>query len=77
MPRILSHLIIDIALTAAESGLLVFKLIEGEFAHTGAYVDILMDDMAYASYATAKIKSKHMTFNEGKKESRHLLITCY
>ncbi|KAF1916650.1 hypothetical protein BDU57DRAFT_450010 [Ampelomyces quisqualis] len=47
-----------------ESGLLVFKLIEGEFASAGAYVDILMDDMAYSSYSTAKIKSKHMTFNE-------------
>ncbi|KAL1596613.1 Tricalbin-2 [Paraconiothyrium brasiliense] len=47
-----------------ESGLIVFKLIEGEFADTGAYVDILMDDMAFPSYSTAKIKSRHMTFNE-------------
>ncbi|KAF2032834.1 tricalbin [Setomelanomma holmii] len=47
-----------------ESGLLVFKLIDGEFSETGAYVDVLMDDMAYASYSTAKIKSKNMTFNE-------------
>lgn len=47
-----------------ESGLLVFKLIEGEFAETGGYIDILMDDMVYASYSSAKIKSKHMTFNE-------------
>lgn len=52
-------------LTLAESGLLVFKLIEGEFSETGAYVDVLMDDMAYPSYSTAKIKSRHMTFNEG------------
>jgi Ca2+-dependent lipid-binding protein len=47
-----------------ESGLLVFKLIDGEFSTTGAYVDVLMDDMAYASYSTAKIKSRNMTFNE-------------
>ncbi|KAL5118587.1 Tricalbin-2 [Pleosporales sp. CAS-2024a] len=47
-----------------ESGLLVFKLIDGEFSHTGAYVDLLMDDMAYASYSTAKIRSRNMTFNE-------------
>ncbi|KAH8719146.1 hypothetical protein GQ44DRAFT_742030 [Phaeosphaeriaceae sp. PMI808] len=47
-----------------ESGLLVFKLINGEFSDTGAYVDILMDDMAYSSYSTAKIKSRSMTFNE-------------
>lgn len=42
----------------------MFKLIDGEFSQTGAYVDVLMDDMAYASYSTAKIKSRHMTFNE-------------
>jgi Ca2+-dependent lipid-binding protein len=42
----------------------VFKLIDGEFSTTGAYVDVLMDDMAYASYSTAKIKSRNMTFNE-------------
>jgi len=47
-----------------ESGLLVFKLIDGEFARTGGYVDILMDDMAYPSYSSARIKSSHMTFNE-------------
>ena len=47
-----------------ESGLLVFKLIEGEFSDTGAYVDVIMDDMAYPSYSSAKIKSKHMTFGE-------------
>ncbi|KAL5423932.1 hypothetical protein PMIN04_003602 [Paraphaeosphaeria minitans] len=47
-----------------ESGLVVFKLIEGDFAESGGYVDILMDDMAFPSYSSAKIKSKHMTFNE-------------
>ncbi|KAF9690489.1 hypothetical protein EKO04_011358 [Ascochyta lentis] len=47
-----------------ESGLLVFKLIDGEFAETGGYVDVLMDDMAYPSYSSAKIKSRHMTFGE-------------
>ncbi|KAF1952858.1 tricalbin [Byssothecium circinans] len=47
-----------------ESGLIVFKLIEGEFANTGAYVDIIMDDMAFPSYSSAKIKSRNMTFNE-------------
>jgi Ca2+-dependent lipid-binding protein len=43
----------------------VFKLIDGEFADTGAYVDILMDDMSFPSYSSAKIKSKNMKFNEG------------
>lgn len=45
--------------------MLVFKLIDGEFAETGGYVDVLMDDMAYPSYSSAKIKSRHMTFGEG------------
>jgi Ca2+-dependent lipid-binding protein len=44
----------------------VFKLIEGEFASTGGYIDIVMDDMAYPSYFSAKIKSHHMKFNESK-----------
>lgn len=47
-----------------ESGLLVFKLIEGEFARPGGHVDVIMDDMAYASYSSAKIRSHHMTFND-------------
>jgi len=42
----------------------VFKLIEGEFAKTGGYVDVIMDDMAYASYSSAKIRSNKMTFND-------------
>ena len=42
----------------------MFKLIEGEFAKTGGYVDVIMDDMAYASYCSAKIRSNKMTFND-------------
>jgi Ca2+-dependent lipid-binding protein len=57
----------------AESGLIVFKLIDGEFADTGAYIDILMDDMVFPSYSSAKIKSKNMTFNEGMMNSWSLL----
>ncbi|KAF2655015.1 tricalbin [Lophiostoma macrostomum CBS 122681] len=48
----------------AETGLIVFKLIDGDFAESGGYVDIIMDDMAFPSYSSAKIKSKAMTFNE-------------
>ncbi|KAF2748549.1 tricalbin [Sporormia fimetaria CBS 119925] len=47
-----------------ESGLIVFKLLEGEFADTGAYLDIIMDDMAFPSHTTAKIRSRKMNFNE-------------
>lgn len=49
----------------------MFKLIEGEFAGTHAYVDIIMDDMAFPSYSSARIKSHHMTFNEGKSAINH------
>jgi hypothetical protein len=44
----------------------VFKLIDGEFARTGGHVDVIMDDMAYASYSSTKIRSNKMTFNDGK-----------
>jgi len=44
----------------------VFKLIEGEFARTGGHVDVIMDDMAYASYSSTKIRSNKMTFNDGE-----------
>ncbi|EMD88413.1 hypothetical protein COCC4DRAFT_84314 [Bipolaris maydis ATCC 48331] len=55
-----------------ESGLLVFKLIEGEFARTGGHVDVIMDDMAYASYISTKIRSNKMTFNDGM--ARHCIM---
>lgn len=59
-----------------ETGLIVFKLIDGDFAETGAYVDILMDDMAFPSYSSAKIKTRHMNFNEGRIEPVVVWITC-
>ncbi|OJD36623.1 membrane bound c2 domain protein [Diplodia corticola] len=51
-------------LSEYESGLLVFKLVEGEFAHTDCYLEVLMDDQIFASYSSSKIRSKHTTFNE-------------
>ncbi|KAI5780050.1 C2 domain-containing protein [Geopyxis carbonaria] len=47
-----------------ESGLLIFKIIEGDFAHKDCYLEILMDDMYFPSYSTAKIRSKKMKFDE-------------
>ncbi|KAF2712701.1 tricalbin [Pleomassaria siparia CBS 279.74] len=47
-----------------ESGLIVFKLIDGEFPETGGYIDIIMDDMAFPSYSSAKIKTRSTVFNE-------------
>ncbi|KAK7725442.1 Tricalbin-2 [Botryosphaeria dothidea] len=51
-------------LSQYESGLLIFKLIEGEFSETDCYLEVLMDDQVFASYSSSKIRSKHTTFNE-------------
>ncbi|KAL1630040.1 Tricalbin-2 [Diplodia seriata] len=51
-------------LSEYESGLLVFKLVEGEFAHKDCYLEVLMDDQIFASYSSSKIKSNHTVFNE-------------
>lgn len=47
-----------------ESGLIVFKLLEGEFAEPDGHIAIIMDDFAFPAYSSAKIKSRKMTFNE-------------
>ncbi|KAF2090400.1 tricalbin [Saccharata proteae CBS 121410] len=47
-----------------ESGLIIFKLIDGELSRTDCYLEVLMDDQVFPSYATSKIRSKHTTFNE-------------
>lgn len=46
-----------------DCGLVVFKIVEGDFARTGQCVEFLMDDMLYASFRTPKVRSKHTTFN--------------
>ncbi|KAF2815936.1 tricalbin [Mytilinidion resinicola] len=51
-------------LSQYESGLIVFKLIDGEFAAKDCYVQVLMDDMLFPSYQSSKIRSKNHTFNE-------------
>ncbi|KAF2458227.1 hypothetical protein BDY21DRAFT_284327 [Lineolata rhizophorae] len=47
-----------------ESGLIVFKIISGEFSETGCHLEVLMDDMLFPSYRATKIRSKQTTFNE-------------
>ena len=47
-----------------ESGLLIFKLIEGTLAHTDVRVEVVMDDMAFPSFSSAKVKSKQTQFGE-------------
>ncbi|KAK7528268.1 uncharacterized protein IWZ02DRAFT_4294 [Phyllosticta citriasiana] len=47
-----------------ESGLLVFKIIDGELTKTDCYLEVLMDDNVFPSYTSTKIRSKQMTFND-------------
>lgn len=46
------------------SGLLIFKFIEGQASKTDTHLDVLMDDMMYPAYSTAKIKSHNQKFEE-------------
>jgi len=47
-----------------ESGLVVFTIHEGDLAHTGTYLEVIMDDMKFPAYTSARTRSKHYTFNE-------------
>ncbi|KAI9830545.1 MAG: hypothetical protein M1819_005503 [Sarea resinae] len=47
-----------------ESGLLVFKLIEGDLSETNVHLEVLMDDMVFPSYVSSKVRTKHHTFGE-------------
>ncbi|KAK4626893.1 hypothetical protein CLAFUW4_04047 [Fulvia fulva] len=51
-------------LTNYESGLIVFTIHESELAHSGSHLEVLMDDMKFAAYTSAKTRSKNHTFNE-------------
>ncbi|KAF8419946.1 hypothetical protein EV426DRAFT_576746 [Tirmania nivea] len=46
------------------SGLLIFKFIEGQIGKTDTHLDVLMDDMMFPTYSTAKIKSHNQKFDE-------------
>ncbi|KAI9784218.1 MAG: hypothetical protein M1816_001040 [Peltula sp. TS41687] len=61
LPKI--HLTAD-DLGKYESGLIIFKLIEGEFSRSNCRVEVLMDDMRYPSYISSKTKSKSIKFDE-------------
>ncbi|KAF3483927.1 uncharacterized protein GIQ15_03251 [Arthroderma uncinatum] len=47
-----------------ESGLIVFKLEEGDFSTTGTQLEVLMDDNLYPTYTSPKVQSKHMVFGD-------------
>ena len=56
----------EFANTVIESGLLVFKLIEGQLSESDVQLEVLMDDHVFPSYTSQKVKSKHAVFNDGK-----------
>ena len=47
-----------------ESGLLVFQLLEGTLAHSDVRVEVVMDDMLFPSFSSAKAKSRQVQFGE-------------
>ena len=46
------------------SGVLIFKMIEGELAHKDCYLEVVFDDYAFASYTSAKARSRHQKWDE-------------
>jgi len=47
-----------------ETGLLVFKIIDGDMAQTGCHLEVVMDDNVFPAYISAKTKSRQFSFNE-------------
>jgi len=47
-----------------ETGLLVFKIIEGDMAQVGCRLEVVMDDNVFPAYTSARTKSRQFTFNE-------------
>ncbi|KAK4942835.1 hypothetical protein LTR28_008590, partial [Elasticomyces elasticus] len=56
------------------SGLLVINILEGDMAHTGCHLEIVVDDMLFPSYSTSKIRSRQTSFNEGMSLSMFLRV---
>ena len=57
-----------------ESGLIIFNLIEGNLAHSNVFVEVVMDDMAFASYVSSKARSRQTQFSESKSQATESLI---
>ncbi|KAK5129911.1 hypothetical protein LTR08_002712 [Meristemomyces frigidus] len=51
-------------LTRYESGLLVFKVLEGQLAHTNTFLEVVMDDNLFPAYTSAKARTQTFSFNE-------------
>ncbi|KAI9891147.1 MAG: hypothetical protein M1814_002990 [Vezdaea aestivalis] len=51
-------------LSQYECGLIVFKLLEAELAHSNVFIEVLMDDMLFPSYTSSKIRSRSVKLEE-------------
>jgi Ca2+-dependent lipid-binding protein len=47
-----------------ESGLIVFNIIEGSFSQSDVQLEVFLDDNAFASYTSGKIRSREFQFGE-------------
>ncbi|KPM40646.1 Uncharacterized protein PYUK71.03c [Neonectria ditissima] len=47
-----------------ETGLLIFRLIEGEMPESGTLLEVFVDDMAYPSYVSSTARTKSHKFEE-------------
>ncbi|CRG83503.1 Tricalbin-1 [Talaromyces islandicus] len=47
-----------------ESGLIVFKFIDGNLSHSNVFLEVVIDDHMFPSYTSMKIKSKTATFED-------------
>jgi hypothetical protein len=45
--------------------LIVFKIIEGQLAHSDVKLEVLMDDHVFPSYTSSKVRSKSAVFGDG------------
>jgi Ca2+-dependent lipid-binding protein len=46
------------------SGVVIFKIIEGELAHKDCFLEVLFDDFAFPSYVSSKARSRHQKWDE-------------
>lgn len=47
-----------------ESGLIIFKLLDCDFARSNVNVEVVIDDMAFPSYSSSLVQSKKTSLNE-------------
>lgn len=51
-------------LLAYNSGVVIFKIIEGELARKDCYLEVLFDDFAFPSYVSSKARGRHQKWDE-------------